>query len=75
MNSKGMFLIFFEISFLIFSLALSSIKSDLIDDKAKLKIKKNISKNIKNVPFEFISSVSNIGLVEIKDLLWKVLNE
>ena len=50
-------------------------KSDLIDDKAKLKIKKNISKNIKNVPFEFISSVSNIGLVEIKDLLWKVLNE
>ena len=50
-------------------------KSDLIDDKAKLKDKKNISKNIKNVPFEFISSVSNIGLVEIKDLLWKVLNE
>ena len=50
-------------------------KSDLIDDKAKLKTKKNISKNIKNVPFEFISSVSNIGLVEIKDLLWKVLNE
>ena len=50
-------------------------KSDLIDDKAKLKAKKNISKNIKNVPFEFISSVSNIGLVEIKDLLWKVLNE
>ena len=50
-------------------------KIDLIDDKAKLKAKKNISKNIKNVPFEFISSVSNIGLVEIKDLLWKVLNE
>ncbi len=50
-------------------------KSDLINDKAKFKAKKNISKNIKNVPFEFISSVSNIGLVEIKDLLWKVLNE
>ena len=50
-------------------------KSDLIDDKTKLKIKKNISKNIKNIPFEFISSVSNIGIVEIKDLLWKVLNE
>ena len=50
-------------------------KSDLVDDKTKLKIKKNISKNIKGVPFEFISSVSNIGLVEIKDLLWKVLNE
>ena len=50
-------------------------KSDLIDDKAKLKIQKDISKKIKDIPFEFISSVSNIGLVEIKDLLWKVLNE
>ena len=50
-------------------------KSDLIDDKAKLKIQKDISKKIKDIPFEFISSVSNVGLVEIKDLLWKVLNE
>jgi GTP-binding protein len=50
-------------------------KSDLIDDKAKLKIKKDISNKINDIPFEFISSVSNIGLVEIKDLLWKVLNE
>ena len=50
-------------------------KSDLIDDKAKLKIKKDISSKINDIPFEFISSVSNIGLVEIKDLLWKVLNE
>ena len=50
-------------------------KSDLIDDKAKLKIQKDISKKIKDIPYEFISSVSNVGLVEIKDLLWKVLNE
>jgi len=50
-------------------------KSDLIDEKTKLKIQKDISKKIKDIPFEFISSVSNVGLVEIKDLLWKVLNE
>lgn len=50
-------------------------KSDLLDEKQRSKIKKNISNKIKDVPFEFISSVSNIGLVEIKDLLWKVLNE
>jgi len=50
-------------------------KSDLLDKKQTSKIKKNISNKIKDVPFEFISSVSNIGLVEIKDLLWKVLNE
>jgi len=50
-------------------------KSDLLDEKQISKIKKNISNKIKNVPFEFISSVSNIGLIEIKDLMWKVLNE
>ena len=50
-------------------------KSDLLDEKQKSKIKKNISNKIKDVPFEFISSVSNIGLIQIKDLMWKVLNE
>ena len=50
-------------------------KSDLLDKKQISKIKKNISNKIKNVPFEFISSVSNIGLIQIKDLMWKVLNE
>ena len=50
-------------------------KSDLLDEKQTSKIKKNISNKIKDVPFEFISSVSNIGLIQIKDLMWKVLNE
>lgn len=50
-------------------------KSDLLDEKQTSKIKKNISNKIINVPFEFISSVSNIGLIQIKDLMWKVLNE
>ena len=50
-------------------------KSDLLDEKQTIKIKKNISNKIKDVPFEFISSVSNIGLIQIKDLMWKVLNE
>ncbi len=50
-------------------------KSDLLDEKQRSKIKKNISNKIIDVPFEFISSVSNIGLIQIKDLMWKVLNE
>ena len=50
-------------------------KSDLLDEKQTSKIKKNISNKIMDVPFEFISSVSNIGLIQIKDLMWKVLNE
>jgi GTP-binding protein len=29
----------------------------------------------KNVPYIFISSLTNKGLVELKDLLWKALNE
>jgi GTP-binding protein len=49
-------------------------KSDLINEEEISKIKKNISKKVKNIPFEFISSVSNKGLVQIKDLMWKVLN-
>tara|TARA_B100000780_G_scaffold171749_1_gene120221 strand:+ start:1947 stop:2948 length:1002 start_codon:yes stop_codon:yes gene_type:complete len=49
-------------------------KSDLIDKKRKDKISLEISKKIKNIPFDFISSVSNQGLVELKDDLWKVLN-
>ena len=50
-------------------------KSDLLDEKQTSKIKKNISNKIKDIPFEFISSVSSIGLIQIKDLMWKVLNE
>ena len=50
-------------------------KSDLLEEKQISKIKKNISNKIKNIPFEFISSVSNVGLIQIKDLMWKVLNE
>ena len=49
-------------------------KSDLIDQKRKDKITLEISKEIKNISFDFISSVSNQGLVELKDDLWKLLN-
>lgn len=49
-------------------------KSDLIDQKRKDKIALEISKKIKNISFDFISSVSNQGLTELKDDLWKLLN-
>ena len=50
-------------------------KSDLINEKDIEKIKSKVSSGIKNIPFEFISSVSNKGLIELKDKMWKVLNE
>ena len=50
-------------------------KSDLINENDIEKIKNKVSSGIKNIPFEFISSVSNKGLIELKDKMWKVLNE
>ncbi len=49
-------------------------KSDLINQERKDKISMEFSKKIKNIPFDFISSVSSQGLVELKDNLWKLLN-
>src|SRR6195952_3259071 len=46
-------------------------KSDMLDDELKTAIKKELPKKI---PYVFISSVTQQGLTELKDLLWKVLN-
>ncbi|MDR0835231.1 MAG: GTPase ObgE [Tannerella sp.] len=46
-------------------------KSDLLDDELKKALTKNLPKKI---PHVFISSVANIGLDELKDLLWRELN-
>ena len=47
-------------------------KSDMLDDELKTAIEKELPSDI---PHVFISSVTNKGLVELKDMLWKVLNE
>jgi GTP-binding protein len=47
-------------------------KSDLLDVELKTAIEKELPKEI---PHIFISSATNKGLTELKDLLWKVLNE
>lgn len=47
-------------------------KSDMLDDELKNEIKNELPENI---PHIFISSVTNKGLTELKDLLWKKLNE
>lgn len=46
-------------------------KSDLVDVK---QIKK-ITKKLPLIPYVFISAVTSNGLIELKDLLWKTLNE
>jgi len=44
----------------------------MLDDELKEAIAKELPANI---PHVFISSVTQQGLVELKDLLWKTLNE
>ena len=47
-------------------------KSDMLDDELKEAISKELPPNI---PHLFISSLTNSGLTELKDLLWKTLNK
>lgn len=47
-------------------------KSDMLDNELKEAIAEELPVE---VPHLFISSVANQGLVELKDLLWKTLNE
>ncbi|MEQ6125340.1 GTPase ObgE [Pseudotenacibaculum sp. MALMAid0570] len=46
-------------------------KSDMLDDELKEELEKEIPENI---PYLFISSVAQLGLTELKDKLWQMLN-
>ncbi|MDG1913563.1 MAG: GTPase ObgE [Crocinitomix sp.] len=45
-------------------------KSDMLDEELKDEIKKDLP----DLPYLFISSVAQIGLIELKDLIWEKLN-
>ena len=47
-------------------------KSDMLDDELKEEISKELPTNICTI---FISSVAQQGLIDLKDLIWKKLNE
>jgi len=47
-------------------------KSDMLDDELKEAIAKELPEGI---PHLFISSVTNTGLMELKDLIWQTLNK
>ena len=47
-------------------------KSDLLDEELIAAIEKELPAN---VPHIFISSATQKGILQLKDLLWKVLNE
>ena len=45
-------------------------KSDMLDDELINEIETSLPKNIKHI---FISSVANIGILKLKDMIWKAL--
>ena len=50
-------------------------KTDMLDDELIAEMRIELDKDFKDVPYMFISSVAQIGLVELKDRLWAMLNK
>jgi GTP-binding protein len=50
-------------------------KSDMLDAELKAEMKVQLDKDFKGLPYLFISSVAQQGLVELKDKLWNMLNK
>jgi GTPase len=46
-------------------------KSDMLDDELKIELKKEVPTDIPSI---FISSITNQGISELKDLIWRTLN-
>ena len=49
-------------------------KSDMLDDELKAELKEELDKTLP-IDYLFISSVAQQGLTELKDKLWKMLND
>jgi GTP-binding protein len=50
-------------------------KCDMLDDELKAELKIQLDKEFKDIPYMFISSVAQQGLTDLKDKLWKMLND
>jgi len=50
-------------------------KADLLDDELKVELAREIEHAYGHIPHVFISSIAQQGLMPLKDLLWKTLNE
>ena len=49
-------------------------KSDMLDDELKAELKTELDNELP-IPYLFISSVAQQGITELKDVLWKMLND
>lgn len=49
-------------------------KCDMLDDELKAELKEELDNEVP-IPFLFISSVAQQGITQLKDVLWKMLND
>ena len=49
-------------------------KSDMLDEELMEEMRIELNKDLQGIPFLFISSVAQVGLEELKDRLWSMLN-
>ena len=50
-------------------------KCDMLDQELIEEMDADMKDDFKDVPYMFISSVSGLGIQQLKDRLWKLLNE
>ncbi|SHH05379.1 GTPase ObgE [Flagellimonas flava] len=50
-------------------------KSDMLDEELMDEMRVELDKDLKDIPYLFISSVAQQGIQELKDRLWTLLNE
>ncbi|MHA7832632.1 MAG: GTPase ObgE [Flagellimonas sp.] len=50
-------------------------KCDMLDQELIDEMDEDMKEDFKDVPYTFISSVSGLGIQQLKDRLWKLLNE
>src|SRR5690606_25785094 len=50
-------------------------KSDMLDAELIEEMKQDMAEDFKDVPYIFISSISGLGIQQLKDRLWALLNE
>ena len=50
-------------------------KSDLMDEELLQEFQNILKKEFKSIPFTIFSSVSSYGIVSLKEMLWKILNQ
>jgi GTP-binding protein len=50
-------------------------KSDMLDDELKQELDVELNRDLKGIPYMYISSVAQMGLLELKDEIWKALQD